>query len=150
MKNKKNGFTLVEMLVCIGIIAALGVVIGLNASDVLKNTQNEDRKAIMDDLFDAAKIYVELSSSTCTKSAEGNFDCTIPLSLLISKGLIEDTIEKELNPMKKNAYFHKNNDKIRVKKDSSTNMVKIASYTCGSNTISDTTLKDYEHWGECI
>lgn len=159
MKNRKNGFTLVEMLVCIGIIAALGVVIGLNASDILKDTQNEDHEAVMDDLFDAAKIFVELSSSeaicgSLSTSTDGY--CNVAIFYLVSKGLIEDTIYDKDNPMKKNGKFT-SGDIIKVSKSGGK---KTASYTISTcvndisgcavmNYVNDTNLKGFKCWGGC-
>lgn len=159
MKNGKNGFTLVEMLVCIAIIAALGVTIGLNATKVLNDTQNNDYEEIFGDLFDAAKIFVELSSSEpyCgTMSTSQYGTCNVTLEYLVQKGLVDKEIYKQNNPMRKNKKFQADDGIVITK----TNGKKSASYSVsectndvsgcsGINYVNDSNIKDYKCWGGC-
>ena len=141
MKNK-SGFTLIEMLVCIGIIAALGVVVGLNANKIINNAREKDYKEIMKTLFEAASIYTELTDSRC------NSDCLIELDDLVNVGLLDNAYYNKKNPM----YIDKNfasSDEIKVYYN---NGEKIIAIKCESNdgyTIRSNELDAYSNWGKC-
>ena len=157
MKNRKNGFTLIEMLVCIGIIGALGIVIGLSANTVIKNAKVSDYEEIMSEVFDAAMIYVELSeykTNTCNIDS-GSSGCTITIGNLISKGLLDENYYNKYNPMYRDKKFS-SSDQITVEKTSGvndvTNGVKDATMACSTNTTYNLKLsgvKDYNYWGKC-
>ncbi|MBE6149044.1 MAG: type II secretion system protein [Firmicutes bacterium] len=144
MKNKKNGFTLIEMLVCIGIIAALGVVIGLNATKVLGDAQKDDNKEVMQELFESAMLYSELSTSHCNFPAA--LSCTVSLNNLISTGLLDETFVKKNNPLFENQKFS-GTDSIIITKNASTKK-KSAQFQSGSCTLTESQLETAV-WGGC-
>ena len=150
MKNRKSGFTLIEMLVCIGIIGALGIVIGLSANTVIKNAKVSDYEEIMSEVFDAAMIYVELNeykTSACNIDS-GSSGCTITIGNLISKGLLDENYYNKYNPMYRDKKFS-SSDQITIKKTSG---VKDATMACSTNATYNLKLsgvKDYNYWGMC-
>lgn len=101
MKKDNKGFTLIEMLVCIGIIAALGVVIGLSATTVINNTKYAKNESTMKDLFTAASVYIELSENATLKDSckSNSTGCTVSLSDLTDKGLVDKFIYDERDPL---------------------------------------------------
>lgn len=83
---KKKGFTLVEIIVCVGIIAVLGVAsfVGVRfASNVIKENKLEQ---IEDKILAAAEVYIETNEEVKNKvSDEG---VIIPLNVLQNEGLV--------------------------------------------------------------
>lgn len=146
MKNKKNGFTLIEMLVCIGIIAALGVIIGLSANTVIGKARKNDNKDLMTLIFDSAKVYVELTTSLCNINNVST--CNVTLKNLVDAGLLDQGYYNKENPVRDGDTFSET-DVIVVKKS---NGVKEATYKCSSNPtydINTTNVDTYDYWGEC-
>ena len=138
--KEKMGFTLIEMLVCIGIIAALGVVIGLSATKVLSDTQKNDNREIMQEIFDAAHIYYELSTGHCATS--GYSACPIAISEIISKGLLDEEILEKENPM--HTSYHQNflgTDTVSIIINAYKE--KEAEYVSGSCKLKEKNLEDW-------
>ena len=143
MKNKE-GFTLIEMLVCIGIIGALGVIIGLSASKIINNAKINDNEELMKEVFNASLIYVELTTSHCNINTSSN--CSVTFEQLIDAGLIDENYLEKYNPMYENRKFL-SNDIINVTKSSG---IKDASINCPRGVaLKSTTVESYSYWGMC-
>jgi len=87
MINKKNGFTLIEVLLVVAVMSVIGVIITVNLTSTLNNTHQEDCDNFVNEVEDAACVYVGLYNKEiqCTRSS-----CDpIKLSLLVREGLIE-------------------------------------------------------------
>jgi len=93
----KKGFTLVELIITIGLITILGAVIVANMSSTFTNQQEKQFEEFKNTLEKAACTYIELSAASSIKSScKSSGSCTISLSKLLTEGLIE---EKDLlNP----------------------------------------------------
>jgi len=146
MKNRKNGFTLIEMLVCIAIIAALGVIVGLSANTILSNARKSDYQEIMTNVFDAAKIYVELSTTTC--NLDSGTECNVTIADLINKGLLDKNFLEKNNPMYVNRKFN-SVDEVRVFKYLGIKDAEIVCITNSSYKLKASKVEDYNFWGEC-
>lgn len=112
---KKNGFTLMELLVTIGLMALIGVVIGTNMLGLFSNEEDKDYENFKTKIEEAACIYVETASLT-----EDGFDrsncrqngCTITINQLISKGYIADDLKDPSTG--ENVTLHADNYKVNV------------------------------------
>lgn len=79
MKNNK-GFTLIELIITIALIAALSVVVGLNVMNTMRGQEQKQITEYKEKLENAACVYVE---------SVGNRSLTrVTIQQLIDKGLI--------------------------------------------------------------
>ncbi len=94
MNNK--GFTLVELIVTIGIMALVGVVIAANMTGMFAKEEDNSVEAFKKQLEDAACILSERATyrNLCQSG------CTINASELISNGLIDENIKDPRNNTK--------------------------------------------------
>lgn len=107
-KNNNSGFTLIELIVCLCIIAILGIVISVNYTSMMKNNEIKNSKEIVNRINDALR--------TCNRLSDSNKDCNT-LGGLIKTGLLDESVYEEINPITCNKYnasdsFTLNNDKI--------------------------------------
>ncbi len=87
----KKGFTLIELIITIGLLAVIGTVISTNILGTLDKQQENTYNNFKETLENAACTYVESNeyiknNGRCSKSN----GCTITISKLLEKGLIED------------------------------------------------------------
>lgn len=90
--NKNNGFTLVELIVTIALLATLSVVVGLSVSNMFNNQTDKQYEDYKKDLENAACVYAEHNDLNATVCATNNEACTIKFSALISAGLISKNL----------------------------------------------------------
>ena len=86
MKNKK-GFTLIELIVVVAIMALLGTVITVSLTGTLQEANQDECDEFVREVEDAACVYSQLSNKKviCNRT-----DCApIKLSILVSEGMIE-------------------------------------------------------------
>ena len=142
MNKNKNGFTLIELLVVIGIIAILGVTIGISSNTLVKNSKKNEYKSLMTELLNAASVYSELSDSNCSDR------CNIEIQKLVSKGLINKNIYDKINPMYAADTKFVGTNIISVSKNNGEKEVK---YVCSSNNSYNLTLNNIDDytWGKC-
>ena len=171
MKNNK-GFTLLEMLVVIAIIAALGVTAGLSADVSMKKSEKNEYKDTLQELFNAASVYVELSSFSCNLNTDAG--CDVSIQSLILKGLIDKNILDKYNPIYGKDVKYTSSTNLNVKKKYG---IKTVQLKCDVSSASDndcnksqclvtlnglvndsgelkdeTSLKKYhknDYWGKC-
>ncbi len=84
MKNK--GFTLLELLVVVAILGAIGLVVTVSLNKTLKNTNQEECDAFVKDVEEAACVYVTLSRREHACNRPG---CELPLSALVTEGMVD-------------------------------------------------------------
>ncbi|MDD5865906.1 MAG: prepilin-type N-terminal cleavage/methylation domain-containing protein [bacterium] len=105
MKNK-NGFTLVEILVCIAIIAVMGIAIGVSTNKMSKNTKNTNNENLLKEILSAGNTYCQLSA----KKSECIDGATVTFDNLISAGVLDEKILDKVNPtINGNVKFRANN-----------------------------------------
>ena len=92
MKKNRKGFTLIELIVVIAIVAALG----LAATFGLKNTLDKNKlnlqKNSLREVFTSAKTYIAVKKMS--DSTERRF---FNLGDVVSNGYIDDSIYKKVN-----------------------------------------------------
>jgi len=142
MKRIKNGFTLIELLICISIIAFLGIVIGINANNLFANTKKEEYQNQMRQIFDAAKVYYNLSDASCNQGKS----CNITLKSLINKGLLDESYLETKNPVKESGNFLETDEVLVIFAEGE----KSVEYKCSASiTLKESDLDIFDNWGEC-
>lgn len=95
MKHKNiKGFTLIEMLVVISVIAVMSIAIGVSSSNMLNNSQNSDYKDMYYEISKNARIYVEIANKNLTNGSSTN----VTLQEMINKGLQDELILEKEDP----------------------------------------------------
>jgi len=91
MKNRKKGFTLVEMLLVVAIMGALGIIITISLIHTLKSTNQKKCDDFVKEVEDAACVYSGLSNKeiVCTRT-----NCApIKLDVLVREGKVVSEID---------------------------------------------------------
>ena len=89
---KKNGFTLIEILVVIVLLAAVSVTIGVNMSEMAERQKEKEIKEYKETIENAACVYAEMKGI--------NNGMEVKVSVLINEGLVNKNLknpETELN-----------------------------------------------------
>ena len=92
MKKNKKGFTLIEILVCIAIIAVMGIAIGIGTNKLSQNTKNTNNEKILKEILSAGNTYCQLGYYYCSNDDKITFDN------LISAGVLDEKILDKVNP----------------------------------------------------
>lgn len=86
---KKKGFTLVEIIAVIGILAVIGTVSFFGVRLVNKNIKISKLEQITDRVLQAAEVYIETNKETKTELYNNKNSVVIPLNALINEGLMD-------------------------------------------------------------
>lgn len=91
---KKNGYTLVELLVTISILAVLTTATTMGMNTILLNQQDKSYDAYINKIQVAACTYVELND-TRDSCPSGSSTCSVSVKKtdLVSEGLLEKDLE---------------------------------------------------------
>lgn len=134
INNKSKGFTLIEIIATILIIAIILTIVGTSIINAITKSKNESTKITMNNILSSARIYTkEYSEDISWQKKDGEntkFSC-ISINELINKNLLKKDI-KEKYP---NAKY------IIIKKDENNNIIseEIDDGTC-SNSIKSITI----------
>lgn len=85
----KKGFTLVELMATIGLLAIMSLVIGVNITSILKSTKQNEEEFNKEQIEKAACVYY--SSKELNKNGSTN----ITVGNLIEFGLLDETYRNE-------------------------------------------------------
>lgn len=127
---KKNGFTFVELIVIIGLLALLAIIIGTNMVGLQGKQQDKNYEAFKKKLESAACLYIEKSNpesykgpgtwnnfrSTCRTTS----GCNVNLGWLIEEGLISEDLanpsieDDKKTEEKENAVVNMKNKTVHV------------------------------------
>ncbi len=92
----KKGFTIVELIITIGLITLIGTVIVSNISSNLLREQEKQYEAFKKTLETAACVYIDRNVAKSIKATcKANRTCSIPVNDLLTNGLIEESDLKE-------------------------------------------------------
>lgn len=109
----KLGFTLIEVLATITIMAIIATMVVINIPDMLRNSyaksENNNNKLIEE----AACIYIELNKNKDLKENCLNNGCDISVDDLIKEGLINDDIVGNSNFIHIEKYNKEKKCKVR-------------------------------------
>ena len=88
----KKVFTLIELIVVIGLIAILGTVITSNLTGAFSNQQDEQYDFFKEKLENAACTYIDRREASSKKeTCLRDKTCTVNLQTLLEFGLLEDS-----------------------------------------------------------
>lgn len=167
-RNKK-GFTLVELIVVIAIVAALSISMGISAIDTMKQTRIKGYRETYADIFQAAQLYYKLKEKPldCSSYIDGitcgeiemspvtpsstDLKGSTKLCCLVESGLLDESYLTTVDPLAGDKEDFKCENVINYAKYSSDGKmeVSIPNTKCG-NVISTVNYKDYSSWeGEC-
>ena len=100
--TKKNGFTLIELIITIGIMVLMGIIIANNLTSLFSRREDENISDFEKTLEEAACIYIDLSDpeikekkTTC--KTEG---CSVNVGVLIENGLLDENLQNPLTKRK--------------------------------------------------
>lgn len=125
MKNQK-GFTLVELLVTIGLMIVIGVIIAGNLSSLFSRQEDESIEEFENTLAEAACVYIDLSEPSIKeqkKTCKNDGICKVRSRPLIDNGLLEEDF---INPITKKKITGQEEIEIRYE-----NGEKICTYHAG-------------------
>ena len=145
MKSRNNkGFTLVEMLVALAIVAVMSIALGVGATNAMNSSLKTDYAEKFKELFKNANIYVEYSTTTCNLDSTKN--CTVTLNELVNSGLLDSDYYKTANPYKKTGNFTAS-DTIIITLSNGRKTTAYGNKACGE--LTNKNVDNFEHWGEC-
>ena len=142
MKRNKKGFTLIEILVCIAIIAVMGIAIGIGTNKLSQNTKNTNNENLLKEILSAGNTYCQLSA----KKSECIDGATVTFDNLISAGVLDEKILDKVNPtINSNVKFSTDNFvKISIA-DGERDII----YESGSNIYKLSTIDNCTKNGDC-
>lgn len=90
----KNGFTLIELIVTIGIMALIGLVIGTNMLGMFSKEEDKEYETFKKRIEEAACMYVDMKKDSGYRQQCMSGDCTpITIKELINAGYIEEDLK---------------------------------------------------------
>ena len=102
--KKKNGFTLIEIIICIGMLAviAVGSIVGIHL--VNKNLIIKELNQITNKAIQAAQVYIETNKEAQNQLYAEQNAVKIPIKVLVNEGLLSLKGTKLDNSKIKNEY----------------------------------------------
>lgn len=143
-KSKRQGFTLVELLVTIVLLGIIGGIVIYNMTNISRNTKESDYDRFIAEVKSASSVYADMYPEAFNELYVSRAYIYITLNDLVGKGLLDEDLE---NPF--------TNEKIDLKE-----LVKASLDTTNgavtfqyplTDTNSEQTLvamSDYVVWGE--
>ena len=112
---KNNGFTLVELIITITLIAIISVSIGVSINGMLSRQEEDQAEQYAKDIADAACVYAEVNDITTNS--------TVTIHELISAGLLSKDL---INPISDRPITDYNDNEVTI---TWSNNEKTCSYT---------------------
>lgn len=175
-KYNKKGFTLVELIIVIAIIAALSVTMGVSTVQTKKSSTYKEYREKYATIFSAAKLYIKLKQPvhSCAQTGDAEILCTkdqlvtsavtsidgedvhdktvyaIPLCCLVESGLLDEDYFTMHDPMSgiDEAVFELNRGVLVYKVDGELKSAMADEYE--STFITTDNIEDFDCWeGTC-
>ena len=105
INQKKKGFTLVELLISVSLLAILAVIIIINLNGNFKKQQEKEYAEFIDKVKSAANVYLA-ANKDAQYYAETNDYYTLTVEDLEKSGLID--LDRTINPLTKTSLKTKN------------------------------------------
>lgn len=108
---KNNGFTLIELMVTVAIIALLSVFITPVVKNLIDDSNEKAYNSVVDTIEDAAKSYLYLNNSSIDSLITANGYAEVTIETLKDNDLLDNKI---INPLTKTEIS--NTDVVRITK----------------------------------
>lgn len=102
MNMKNKGFTLVELIVTIAILATISVVVGVSLSGMLSRQDDKDLRNYYRTIEKAACAYIEVTGKT---------NSTITISEIISEGYLRNDL---VNPETEKSILEEKDELVAI------------------------------------
>lgn len=87
----KKGYTLVEIIAVMVIIALIATIVIINFGTSIDKSNSKKEKAFVDDLEKAACVYIDLKENAVYKNTcYPSHSCSVSVSQLVTSGIISD------------------------------------------------------------
>lgn len=98
--KRKDGFTLIELIITIGLMVLMGVLVANNLTSLFSRQEDASIDDFKTEIEEAACVYIDLSDPAIkSKKAEcKSHGCTVSIGSLIQNGLLD---ENRINPLTK-------------------------------------------------
>lgn len=96
MKNN-NGFTLIELIVTVALLAVLSVVVGLSVTNMMDGQKEKQYEEYVSTLEEAGCVYAEHNKLTASVCSSSPASCKVKLNSLISAGLVKKDLTNPNN-----------------------------------------------------
>lgn len=91
--KRKNGFTLIEMLVCVVILAVVFMLATPKMLNAIKEGENKNIEIIKENVLNAAKEYInEYNTHFLDDFKEAGHTEIINIDVLVDSGLVDDDV----------------------------------------------------------
>lgn len=89
----KKGFTLIELIITIAIMALIGIVISTNMLGLFSKQEDKEYEEFVNKIEDAACVYVETEFTSTERTNCRNHGCIITMDNLIYSGYISEDLK---------------------------------------------------------
>ena len=110
---KKNGYTLVELILTIGLLATASTIILVNMVGIKDNQEKQNSKKFEEAVSSAACAYIDMLGQTELRKSCKSSGCNIQLSTLISDSVA--LVDPELKDPATNCTAEKEQSRIYVR-----------------------------------
>lgn len=90
---KKNGFTLVELIVSISLLALIGISIGISLNKTFKNREKTEYETYVNKVVSSANVYLSGNSAILNSLETNKGFIIIKVKELINAGLLDSSIK---------------------------------------------------------
>ena len=108
---KKNGFTLIELMVTISLIVLIGIVAVVNVRNLINDSKQKAYATLVKTIEDSAKSYTYLNTSSINTLITANGYAEVTILELQQSDLLDTTLTNPVNNQEIDT-----SDKVRITK----------------------------------
>lgn len=88
----KKGFTLIELIITIGLMLMVGIVISTNMLGLFSHQEENDYEDFVKKIEESACVYVETVMSSSERTSCKQNSCIISIDKLINSGYVDENL----------------------------------------------------------